>query len=203
MKTVLASANVGKLRELTTLLTPLGIELIPQGDLQIQSAPETGVTFIENALEKARHASRASGLPAIADDSGLSVDVLDGAPGVYSARFAGSAATAAENNQKLLHSLAGCRDTHAHYYCAIAYLRHADDPVPLLATGRWDGRILFEARGDNGFGYDSFFEVVALQKTAAELSTVRKNRLSHRGQAVARLIEQLTLLAPLVSRQGS
>jgi XTP/dITP diphosphohydrolase len=191
-KTVLASANAGKLRELTTLLQPLGIELIPQQDLGIESATETGTTFIENALEKARHASRASGLPAIADDSGLSVEALDGAPGVYSARFAGPDATDADNNRKLVQDLTGVADTRAHFFCAIVYLRDAEDPTPLLATGRWEGRILFEPRGSNGFGYDSLFEVAAMDVTAAQLPAAEKNRISHRSQAVSQLVELLS-----------
>ena len=189
---MLASANAGKLRELAALLQPLCIELIPQQDLGIESAPESGTTFIENALEKARHASRASGLPAIADDSGLSVDALDGAPGVYSARFAGADATDADNNRKLLQDLTGVANTRAHYYCAIVYLRHAEDPTPLLATGRWEGRILFEPRGSNGFGYYSLFEVAENDVTAAQLPAAEKNRMSHRGQAVSQLVELLS-----------
>ena len=193
---MLASANAGKLRELTALLQPLGIELIAQQDLGIESATETGTTFIENALEKARHASRASGLPAIADDSGLSVEALDGAPGVYSARFAGVGATDADNNRKLQQDLTGVADTRAHYYCAIVYLRHPDDPTPLLATGRWDGRILAEPRGSNGFGYDSLFEVAAMDLTAAQLPAAEKNRISHRGKAVSQLVGLLAKPEP-------
>lgn len=203
MKVVLASANTGKLKELGALLKPHALTLVSQGELNIDAAEETGSTFIENALEKARHASRISGLPAIADDSGIAVDALDGAPGVYSARFAGPGATDQDNNHKLLNELRslGALDdgpdpapgtAAAHYYCVIVMLRHANDPTPLIATGRWDGQITSKPRGANGFGYDPHFYLQDRALTAAELPAEVKNRISHRGQAVAELIRQLS-----------
>lgn len=201
MKIVLASGNAGKLEELSGLLSPHGLELIAQGSLGIGSAEETGSTFVENALQKARHACRESGLPAIADDSGISVDALHGAPGVFSARFAGPDATDDENTAKLLLSLRenglfgsnGNPSTHtsAHYYCVIVLLRHPDDPAPIIASGRWDGQITGRPGGSNGFGYDPCFWIADLGMTAAELSPVEKNRISHRGQAVRALGSQL------------
>ena len=203
MKVVLASANTGKLTELGALLKPHELKLVAQGELDIDAAEETGCTFIENALEKARHASRISGLPAIADDSGIAVDALDGAPGVYSARFAGPKAIDEDNNQKLLNELRalGVLDESgdpapgaaaAHYYCAIVMLRHANDPTPLIATGRWDGQITSQPRGTNGFGYDPYFYLQGRGLTAAELPAEVKNRISHRGKAVTELIRQLS-----------
>jgi XTP/dITP diphosphohydrolase len=191
LKVVLASANPGKLDELSALLKPLELELLGQTELGIRSAPETAPTFIENALLKARHASRESGLAAIADDSGIAVDALGGAPGVYSARYAGKNATDADNNQKLLSELAGFNNKSAHYYCAIAMVLTPDDPAPLIATGRWDGLIVAEPRGDNGFGYDPYFYLLDEKRTAAELSPGEKNRRSHRGQAIRQLLKQL------------
>ena len=191
MKAVLASSNPGKLKELSALLDDLGISLLAQGDLGIRGAEETAHTFVENALIKARHASRLAGLPAIADDSGLAVDALGGAPGVHSARYAGTDATDRENNDKLIHALSGVTDTRAHYYCVIVYLTQPQDPAPLVATGRWDGRIVDAPRGDGGFGYDPYFLVPALGRTAAELDVAVKNRISHRGLAIAELRRQL------------
>jgi len=190
MRTVLASSNPGKLRELSALLEPLGVALVSQNELGIEGAEETGCTFIENALEKARYASLASGLPAIADDSGLCVDVLGGAPGVFSARYAGANATDSDNNRQLQEALQGHDRPAAHYYCVIAYLRSASDPTPLIATGRWDGTITAEPRGSNGFGYDPYF-LLGDGQTAAELSSEVKNRVSHRGQAVTSLVALL------------
>lgn len=191
MKVVLASSNPGKLAELRTLLSPDGFDLISQDDLGIEPAPENGLTFIENALAKARHASQSSQLPAIADDSGIVVDALDGAPGIYSARFAGSPADDDANNRKLLAELHDHDNRRAHYYCAIVFLRHARDPAPIIATGRWFGEIIDEAAGDGGFGYDPYFFVPAMQLTAAELEPEEKNRISHRGQAVAKFLDAL------------
>jgi XTP/dITP diphosphohydrolase len=191
LKVVLASANPGKLKELSALLKPHDMELVSQSELGIESAPETAPTFIENALLKARHASRESGLAAIADDSGIAVDALGGAPGVYSARYAGEDATDADNNQKLLSELAAFSDKSAHYYCAITMVLTADDPAPLIATGRWDGRIVAEPRGQNGFGYDPYFHLLDERLTAAELSPDEKNRHSHRGRAIRQLLAQL------------
>ena len=191
MKAVLASNNPGKLSELSALLAPLGLELISQAQLHLSSAEETGCTFIENALTKARHASRLADMPAIADDSGISVDALAGAPGVYSARYAGVGATDADNNNKLLHELAEIANPAAHYFCAVVYLAHATDPAPVIATGRWDGEIIATPRGENGFGYDPYFLVPDLSLTAAELTPEHKNKISHRARAVSELCRQL------------
>jgi XTP/dITP diphosphohydrolase len=186
---VVASGNPGKLGELQALLEPLGIQPVPQGSLGIPDAEEPHETFLDNALAKARHASRASGLPALADDSGLCVDALDGAPGVQSAYFAGTAGSREErdarNNRKLLEKLGAER--RAHYVCCLVLVRRADDPNPLVAEGRWDGEIARAPRGTNGFGYDPYFYLPELGKTAAELEPEHKNRISHRGQALARL----------------
>jgi len=188
-RVVVASGNPGKLREIAALLAPLGIEPVAQQALGIAEAEEPHDSFRDNALAKARHASRASGLPALADDSGLCVDALGGAPGVQSAYFAGTHGTREErdarNNRKLLELLA--EDRRAHYVCVMALVRSADDPAPLLAEGRWDGEIARAPRGTNGFGYDPYFYLPALGKTAAELAPAHKNRISHRGQALARL----------------
>jgi XTP/dITP diphosphohydrolase len=190
---VLASANPGKLREIAALLAPLGIRVIPQSQLGIDEADEPHDTFVENALAKARHASRASGLPALGDDSGLCVDALGGAPGVHSAYYAGRDGSRAErdarNNRKLLASLGEERG--AHYACVMALVRRADDPQPLVAEGLWRGEIARAPRGENGFGYDPLFFVTEQGLTAAELTPEAKNRLSHRGRAAARLLELL------------
>lgn len=188
---VLASNNRGKLAEFSQLLTPLGFELRTQGELGIDEAEEPHATFIENALAKARHAARASGLPALADDSGICVPALGGAPGVLSARFAGEPKSDAANNRKLVDSLASQADKSAYYYCVLVYLRHADDPQPVIAEGRWNGQIIAEPRGQGGFGYDPHFLLPELGKTAAELSAADKNRQSHRGQALQALIHKL------------
>ena len=191
MKLVLASNNAKKLKELDTILAPLGWELVPQGELGIPEAEEPHCSFVENALTKARHASRLSGLPALADDSGLCVDAFGGAPGVQSARYAGEPRSDARNNQKLLAELgdSGCRA--AHFVSVIVLVRHADDPQPIIAEGEWDGEILSAGRGDDGFGYDPLFYIRELDKTAAELDAAEKNRRSHRGQALACLVERL------------
>ena len=183
MKAVLASGNPGKLRELAALLAGLDIELISQSDLNVAPAAETGQTFVENALLKARHASRQTALPAIADDSGLVVRALGGVPGVRSARYAGDAATDADNNRKLIRALVGHSDRSAWFYCALVFLQHPKDPSPLLATGLWRGQIIDQPRGENGFGYDPHFLIPHLGKTSAELPPQQKNQLSHRGQA--------------------
>ena len=191
MKLVLASNNVKKLKELDAILAPLGWELVAQGQLAIPEAEEPHCTFVENALAKARHAARLSGLPALADDSGLCVDALGGAPGVQSARYAGEPKSDARNNQKLLAELGdNCRRS-AHFVSLIVFVRHADDPQPIIAEGEWHGEILPAARGDSGFGYDPLFWVRELEQSAAELDAAEKNRRSHRGQALARLVEQL------------
>jgi len=190
---VLASNNPGKLREIVDLLAPLGIEVIPQAHLGIGEAEEPHDTFLENALAKARHASRASGLPALADDSGLCVDALGGEPGVHSAHYAGREGTREErdarNNAKLLASLGGERK--AHYRCVMVLVRSAGDPEPLVAEGAWHGEIARAPRGANGFGYDPLFLLPARGLTAAELPPEEKNRVSHRGRAAARLLAAL------------
>lgn len=188
---VLASGNAGKLREFRELLAPLSVEVISQAELAIAPAEEPFATFIENALAKARHASAASGLPALADDSGLSCPALGGAPGVRSARFAGVDATDARNNAHLLRQLDGLADRSGHYTCVLVAVRAPDDPEPLIAEARWYGRILKAPRGDRGFGYDPYFLIPELDLTAAELTTEHKNRISHRGQAMALLAEQI------------
>jgi len=190
---VLASGNAGKLRELTAMLQPLGWQVRPQSEWDVPEAVEDGLSFIENALIKARHAARHVGLPALGDDSGLVVDALDGAPGIYSARYAGPAADDAANNRKLLSALDGVPDERrtAHFYCAIAMVRNAADPAPLVAIGRWDGRILHAPAGAGGFGYDPLFRVEAHGCSSAELPPEVKNRISHRGQALAALVRQL------------
>lgn len=188
---VLASNNAGKLREFSQLLAPLAFEIIPQSALNIPEAEEPHVSFIENALAKARHASRASGLPAMADDSGLCVEVLGGAPGVLSARFGGEPKSDARNNAKLLAALDGKTRRHAHYVCVLVLVRHADDPQPLIAEGEWHGEILDAARGEGGFGYDPLFLDKETSLTAAELPAERKNRMSHRGQAMAQLLKRI------------
>lgn len=196
-KLVIASNNPGKLREIAVILAPLGIAVVTQGELGIAEAEEPHCSFVENALAKARHASRLSGLPALADDSGVCVHALAGAPGVHSARYAegpGSLQREAQdrlNNEKLLRELAGAADRSAHYVCLIVLVRHADDPQPLIAEGEWHGQILDAARGDGGFGYDPLFLVPALERTAAELSAAEKNALSHRGKALAQLAQRL------------
>lgn len=191
---VLASNNAKKMQELNALLAPLGFEVIPQGQLGIPEAEEPHCTFVENALAKARHAARASGLPALADDSGLCVDTLGGAPGVYSARYGGEPKSDARNNERLLAELGGNADRRARFVSLIVFVRHADDPQPVIAEGEWHGEILESPRGASGFGYDPLFFVPEYGQSAAELDAVTKNRLSHRGQAMARLIERLNRL---------
>jgi XTP/dITP diphosphohydrolase len=188
---VLASNNAGKLREFSQLFKPFAIELIPQGQLGIGAAEEPFDRFIDNALAKARHASKLSGLPAIADDSGICVDALGGAPGVRSARFAGEHCSDLENNQKLLSLLASQTNRGAHYVCALVVVRDADDPNPIVVESRWDGQIIDEARGQYGFGYDPYFYLPQLQMTAAQLSPEHKNAISHRGQALVQLMRLL------------
>jgi XTP/dITP diphosphohydrolase len=188
---VLASDNAGKLAELRSLLLPLRIDVVPQGALGVRSAPEPHPTFLENALAKARHAALSTGLPALADDSGLCCEALDGAPGVRSARFAGEQATDAQNNAALVARLAAATSTAAHYVCVLVALRCAEDPEPLVAEGRWHGRIVAQAAGANGFGYDPHFWIDALGATAGELAPERKNELSHRALAMRALREAM------------
>ncbi|WP_175664092.1 RdgB/HAM1 family non-canonical purine NTP pyrophosphatase [Burkholderia ambifaria] len=191
---VLASNNAGKLREFTALFSTVGIEIVPQGDLAVPEAEEPFGTFIENALTKARHASRLTGLPAIADDSGLCVRALRGAPGVYSARYAQRAGRApgdAANNAYLVEQLRGVGDRRAYYCCVLALVRHADDPEPLFAEGRWAGEIVDTPRGEHGFGYDPYFYLPSLGATAAELEPAVKNTHSHRALALKALLARL------------
>lgn len=188
---VLASGNAGKLREFRALLAPLEVQVISQAELAITAAEEPHPSFVENALAKARHACAASGLPALADDSGITCAALNGLPGVRSARFAGEAATDAQNNAELLRRLAGVADRRAHYTCVLVALRTADDPEPVIAQARWDGEIVDAPRGANGFGYDPHFLLPELGCTAAELAPEHKNRISHRGRAMADLANRL------------
>ena len=199
-KIVVASNNVGKLNEIGAILAPLDIEIVPQSTLGVPEADEPHFTFVENALAKARHASRHTGLPALADDSGICVDALNGAPGVHSARFAGepSAGSAGgrnnqeqRNNQKLLALLANETNRKAHYYCVVVLMRHADDPQPMICEAEWHGEIMRVPRGSGGFGYDPLFLIPELRRTGAELAPEHKNRISHRGQALAALAARL------------
>jgi len=191
-KLVIASNNPGKLREFQFLLQPLGIEVLTQAQLGIEEAEEPHVTFIENALTKARHVSRLSGLPALADDSGICVEALGGAPGVLSARYAGDNPKSDQrNNEKLLHDMQGVADRRAHYYCVLVLLHHADDPQPLIAEGEWHGEIAHQERGDGGFGYDPLFWLSELGKMSAELSRDEKHAISHRGKALKVLLDRL------------
>lgn len=194
MKLVLASHNTGKLAELRGLLAGCGIEVVPQSDFGIVEIEETGLTFVENALLKARHAARITDLPALADDSGLCVDALGGAPGLHSARYAGTDGDAQANILKLLDALADTPDEHrgAHFHCTLALLRHPEDPAPLVCEGRWQGRILHEIRGEGGFGYDPVFLDEASGQSAAELSREEKAAISHRGQALRQLVAALS-----------
>jgi XTP/dITP diphosphohydrolase len=210
-KLVIASGNAGKLREIARILAPLGIEAVPQSEFDVPDCPEPHVTFVENCLAKARHASLHSGLPALADDSGICVEALGGAPGVFSARYAGEPKSDDRNNQKLVAELFGqanhraCDATHAsarsgsesfraHYTCVMVFVRHPDDPEPVIAEGRWFGEIVDTPRGENGFGYDPYFLVPEYGKTGAELDADTKNAISHRGQALRDLVDKLKRL---------
>ena len=191
MNVVLASHNRGKLAELRALLAPLGWQLTDPATLAISAPDETRPTFVENALDKARHVAAASGLPALADDSGLVVPALGGAPGIHSARFAGAGATDAANNARLLEAIAGLHRPAAYYYCALVFVRHAGDPAPVIGMGSWHGRLVDAPRGSAGFGYDPLFLVPEFDCTAAELDPARKNRMSHRARAMADLLAGL------------
>ena len=191
MKLVVASNNPGKLREFRALLAPLGWETLPQQALGVSECEEPHGTFVENALAKARHASATTGLPALADDSGLCVHALGGAPGVYSARYAGEPKSDQRNNEKLVADLAGQADRRAHYVCVLVFVRHADDPQPVIAEGEWHGEIVASPRGEGGFGYDPYFFLPDAGMTVAELDAAEKNRRSHRGQALALLVDRL------------
>jgi XTP/dITP diphosphohydrolase len=192
-KLVIASNNPGKLREFEHMLSPLGIEVVTQSQLGIPEAEEPHVTFIENALAKARHASSLSGLPALADDSGICVTALDGAPGVYSARYAGDSPKSDQaNNDKLMRDMRGVTDRRAHYYCVLVLVRHADDPQPIIAEGEWHGEIAHEERGNGGFGYDPMFWLPELGKMSSELTHEEKHAISHRGRAMKVLLQRLS-----------
>jgi XTP/dITP diphosphohydrolase len=194
-KLVIATGNKGKLREIQHILSPLKIEIIPQSILNVPECEEPFFTFLENALAKARHASKHTGLPALADDSGLCVDALQGAPGVLSARYAGEPKSDEKNNQKLLEVLGNEENRHAHFYCVMVLVRHEHDPEPLIAEGRWAGEILTEYRGSDGFGYDPLFLDAKTSKTVAELPLEIKSRISHRGHAMGKLLLQLERLS--------
>ena len=190
---VLASGNSGKLKEFNQLLSPLGLDVRPQAEFGVHDVEETGLTFVENALLKAREASRVSGLPALADDSGLEVDALNGAPGIYSARYAGEPKSDQRNNEKLLAALSECAEGQrtARYWCVLVYLRHAEDPVPVIVQRSWEGEILAHPRGEGGFGYDPLFWLPDQGMSVAELQSETKNRLSHRGRALHALVDIL------------
>ena len=190
-KLVLASGNAGKLREFGQLLAPFDFEVLPQAAFNVPEADEPHVTFVENALAKARHAAQLTGLPALADDSGLCVTALGGAPGVYSARFAGEPKSDDRNNAKLIAELTGVADRRAHYVAVLVLMRSADDPQPIVTEGEWHGQIVDRARGEGGFGYDPYFLVPELGQTVAELPHEEKNRRSHRGKALAQLLARL------------
>ena len=191
---VLASANLGKAKEFAELLAGHNIRVVPQSDFGVPDVDETGLTFVENAILKARNAAQHTGLPAIADDSGLEVDFLNGAPGIYSARYAGPGGDSAANNAKLLTALTGvpAAQRGARFQCLLVYLRHADDPTPIICQGSWEGRILDATHGDGGFGYDPLFFVAEENCSAAELPASRKNALSHRGKALACIVQMLS-----------
>lgn len=193
-KIVLASGNQGKLKELNELLAPCNIEAVSQSEFNISPAVEDGLSFVENAILKARWASKHSGLPAIADDSGLEVDYLKGQPGIYSARFSGDDATDEKNNAKLLSILDGvpAAQRTARFQCVVVYMKHFEDPTPLICQGTWEGVIGTSHEGDNGFGYDSLFYIPNLNKTSAQLMAKEKNKLSHRGQAMTELLRKLS-----------
>ncbi|CAM3488120.1 RdgB/HAM1 family non-canonical purine NTP pyrophosphatase [Parendozoicomonas haliclonae] len=193
MEVVIATGNMGKLAEFRQMLAPLDMTLRVQSEFNTESAEETGLTFVENAILKARHAARISGLPAIADDSGLEVEYLKGAPGIYSSRFSGENASDIDNIQKLLHELDGVPTElrKARFQCVLVYMRHADDPIPVICQGSWEGYILEQPLGDNGHGYDPVFFVPGMHCSAAELSAEQKNSMSHRAVAMAKLLEEL------------
>ncbi len=192
-KVVLATGNKKKVEELNALLADLDYAVVPQSEFNVESVPETGTTFVENAIIKARHAARVTGLPAIADDSGIEVDALLGRPGVYSARYAGEDASDEDNLEKLLEDMNGVPAVlrSARYWCVLVYMRHADDPTPIICQASWEGSLATEPTGENGFGYDPIFNVPDLNCTAAELDPATKNSLSHRGKALAQLVKAL------------
>ena len=193
-KIVIATGNAGKLREFQQLLSTCGFDVVPQSDFDVSNADETGLTFVENAIIKARHACAHTGLPAIADDSGIEVDALNGRPGIYSARYSGEGATDASNNKKLLQELndVPTEKRAARYHAVLAFMRHAEDPTPILCHGTWEGIILTKLQGDGGFGYDPLFFVPTHNCAAAELDKAKKNRISHRGKAMQQLLRELS-----------
>ena len=195
---VLASGNAGKLREIAQLLEGLNLEILPQSEFNVPEIEETGLTFVDNAILKARNATHHTGLPAIADDSGIAVDVLRGRPGIYSARFAGIGASDEENLEKLIRMVEPFPDEErtARFICSMVYIRHEEDHVPVIAEGVWEGQLLIDPKGQNGFGYDPIFYVSSHQCTSAELSPEIKNKLSHRGQALRELLGKLSSLYP-------
>ncbi|XQW83970.1 XTP/dITP diphosphatase [Thalassotalea piscium] len=197
---VLATGNPGKVKELDNLLSQQGIIIKPQSDFNVSDADETGTTFIENAIIKARHAAEITGLPAIADDSGLEVDALNGAPGIYSARYAGDNANDALNNAKLLKEMNGIENRSARFHCVLVFMKHHLDPTPIVCHGVWEGAILTEAKGEQGFGYDPLFWLEEQQMTSAELPRELKNQLSHRGQALKLLVKQLAQQLPKIKQ---
>lgn len=192
-KIVLATGNKGKVKELSSMLSDLNIEVLPQSEFHVTEVAETGSTFVENAIIKARHAARITGLPAIADDSGLAVDALGGAPGVYSARYAGEEANDQDNIQKLLQALSGVapEQRQARFLCVLVYMAHADDPTPIICQGEWHGTITTQTMGDNGFGYDPVFWLAEQNCSSAQLTPAQKNQLSHRGKALALMVKAL------------
>lgn len=190
-KIVIASNNKGKLREIAQILAPMGIEAQPQDSFGVPECPEPHVTFVENCIAKARHASAHTGLPALADDSGICVDALNGAPGVYSARYAGEPKSDQRNNEKLIAALQGQANRRAHYYCVMVYVRYPDDPQPIICEGEWHGEIIDTPRGAGGFGYDPYFLLPQFGRTGAELGAEEKNGISHRGIALRALVERL------------
>ncbi|WP_070964643.1 XTP/dITP diphosphatase [Vibrio sonorensis] len=193
-KLVLATGNQGKVKEMASLIAEFGFDVVAQSEYQVSEVAETGTTFIENAIIKARHAAKETGLPAIADDSGLEVDYLKGAPGIYSARYAGEEATDQKNLDKLLSEMEGVplKERTARFHCVLVYMRHADDPTPIVCHGQWEGSILTKPAGENGFGYDPVFYVPEDQCASAELSPERKKQLSHRGKALTQLFNALS-----------
>lgn len=188
---VLATGNQGKVKELAVMLEALNIDVLPQSQFNVPEVAETGTTFVENAIIKARHAAKITGLPAVADDSGIEVDALNGAPGVYSARFAGPNASDSENIHKLLADMEGKTERSARFWCVLVYMRHADDPTPIICQASWEGKITEQPEGSGGFGYDPIFFVPTLNCSAAALSKEEKNAISHRGQALKMLAQQL------------
>ncbi|MDP2575918.1 XTP/dITP diphosphatase [Vibrio penaeicida] len=192
-KLVLATGNQGKVKEMATLLSEFGFDVLAQSEFNVSSVAETGTTFIENAIIKARHAAKETGLPAIADDSGLEVDFLKGAPGIYSARYAGESASDHDNLEKLLQAMTDVPEAQrtARFHCVLVLMRHENDPTPIVCHGKWEGKILTQAHGENGFGYDPIFYVPEDNCASAELDPIRKKQLSHRGKALSQLLDQL------------